>query len=136
MSQPLKVTRRVLQTIEQDGKRSYPYECCGVLVGSMSLIVEAYPVNNIEVERRNDRFVLDPRGYLEVEEKAISSGLKIVGFYHTHPDHPAYPSQTDLAWAWEGYWYIIQKVEKGEPGELNFFTLKGRQFEKVEIQIE
>lgn len=125
------------QTMEREGIEHYPNECCGILLGTGESIRQAYPVRNLEEERQNDRFVLDPKGYLSAEEEALRANLRIVGFYHTHPDHPAYPSATDRLYAWEDYWYIILGIRQKRVQECNLFQLDGeefvlRSFEQVE----
>ncbi|MEM7355468.1 MAG: M67 family metallopeptidase, partial [Acidobacteriota bacterium] len=90
---------------------SYPFEACGVMVGRTEaervLVEDIFQARNLNVERARDRFLLDPQDFLAADKAARARGLDIVGIWHSHPDHPARPSITDLEAAWEGYSYLI-----------------------------
>ena len=92
---------------------SYPFEACGVMIGrppadGRRVVVEdAFHARNLSVESGRDRFLLDPEDHLAADRVARQRGLEVVGFWHSHPDHPARPSQTDREAAWEGYSYLI-----------------------------
>lgn len=109
----------VLRGIYDHMQESYPHECCGLLIGvrtSEGRAVSAFRrCRNLNIERANDRFEMDPRCWLEVErEYGVYS---IVGIYHSHPDHPSYPSRTDTDAAVNagmfGYSYLIGSVHGG-----------------------
>ncbi len=95
---------------------AYPHEACGLLIGTRrpsdggSDAVDASRGRNLNQERPGDRYELDPAQHLAVEEKARASGLEVVGVWHSHPDHPAAPSETDRRAAWEGWSYLILSV--------------------------
>jgi proteasome lid subunit RPN8/RPN11 len=128
--------------------RDYPHECCGVLLGTIETepIATYYPedrekcdleVRNVEVkvvralrplenvheEGHERRYLIAPQEMFNLEREARAGGQKILGFYHSHPDHPARPSEYDRDWAWPWYTYIIVAVAKGEPKELTAWTL-------------
>jgi proteasome lid subunit RPN8/RPN11 len=94
---------------------AYPYEGCGVLVGRPAEITQVRAGRNIRgpQDRARDRYVLDPRDILQAEREADAAGLEVVGFWHTHPDHPSRPSQYDADHAWPGYVYVIVSVREG-----------------------
>ena len=92
----------------------YPEETCGLLVGherdEARVIVRAEAARNINRERARDRYLIDPRDQLRIEEAALRDGLDVLGVWHSHPDHPAVPSLTDDQRAWDGYSYLIIRV--------------------------
>lgn len=97
---------------------AYPEECCGVLLGRIEddgvRVVDLFPVENRDAEARERRYLIGPGDYLRAERAAEADGLDVVGFYHSHPDHPARPSATDLADAtFPGFVYTITAVEHG-----------------------
>ena len=95
---------------------AYPYEGCGVLVGTSEEVTEVRPGRNIRgpEDRARDRYVLDPRDILQAERDADLAGLEVVGFWHTHPDHPSRASRFDADHAWPGYLYVIVSVIAGK----------------------
>ncbi|HEX7124716.1 MAG TPA: M67 family metallopeptidase [Thermodesulfobacteriota bacterium] len=110
------------------GARDYPHEACGLLLaprGTPLRLVEAAPVANLNTERAHDRYTLDPVGFRRAAEAAAARGLEVAGVYHSHPDHPARPSETDRVNAWAGWTYLILRVADGRPEELNGFRLEG-----------
>lgn len=102
--------------------KDYPNEACGVLVGRHSgsdlEVLEAIACGNANTERAADRYLLDPKDQLRVEKDARARGLEVVGYYHSHPDHPSQASATDLAQSWEALLYLILSVQKGQPTSL------------------
>ncbi len=90
---------------------SYPFEACGVMIGlagRRTVVVEdVFHARNLNVERARDRFLLDPQDHLAADREARRRGLDVVGFWHSHPDHPARPSATDLETAWKDHSYLI-----------------------------
>jgi proteasome lid subunit RPN8/RPN11 len=106
--------------IAAHGERDYPYECCGLLIGSFAdtgskVVAETFPISNAREEAaKRNRFLIRPDELLRGEQYAASRHLDIVGFYHSHPDHPAVPSQYDLEHAWPTYSYIVVAVRNGQ----------------------
>ena len=94
---------------------AYPYEGCGVLVGTRGEVTEVRPGRNIRgpEDRARDRYILDPRDILQAERDADLARLEVLGFWHTHPDHPALASRYDADHAWPGYVYVIVSVIQG-----------------------
>lgn len=110
------------------GARDYPHEACGLLLarrGEPTRLVEAAAVANLNTERARDRYTLDQAGFTRVAEEAARRGLEVAGVYHSHPDHPARPSETDRVNAWAGWTYLILRVAAGRPEEINAFHLEG-----------
>jgi proteasome lid subunit RPN8/RPN11 len=104
---------------ESHARAVYPHECCGILVGTSgngeegTVIFQAIVAENVAAaERHRDRYVVDPLAILRADRQARDAGLEIVGFYHSHPDHPAIPSATDGELAWPAYLYVIVSVER------------------------
>jgi proteasome lid subunit RPN8/RPN11 len=106
---------------------AYPDEGCGVLVGfhagARVEVVDATSGTNLNVDRSRDRYLLDPADIIRADRDARARDLDIVGFWHSHPDHPARPSQFDTDHAWVDYVYIIVTTTVGGADDLNGFTL-------------
>lgn len=114
--------------IREHGRQAYPDECCGALLGRVEgpvAVVEAVrEIPNVrEEEARRRRFLVDPRDYLEIEREARTRGLQVLGFYHSHPDHPAAPSAFDRLHAWPNLHYLIVAVSGGVPAEMTSWLL-------------
>lgn len=111
------------------GTAAYPDEGCGVMIGRFdaagSEIVDVTSGTNLNTDRSRDRYLLDPADIVRADRDARERGLDIVGFWHSHPDHPARPSQFDTDHAWVDYVYIIVNTTAAGAGELNAFTLTG-----------
>lgn len=139
----LRLSQAQIEAIRQHGARDYPNECCGILLGHadaeqkiVSELValknlrqeperaqELMPLESPASESERNRFLLDPREQLQVEREARARGLEVLGYYHSHPDHPARPSTYDREHAWPWYSYVIVSVEAGEPKELTSWVL-------------
>ena len=105
-----------LDAIRRHGQETYPHECCGALIGYAEdppLILVALPLPNNTDEGPRRRFLIRPNDYREAEAAAKSAELTLLGFYHSHPDHPAQPSQHDLDHAWPNMHYLIASVQQG-----------------------
>ncbi len=118
-------------------ERGYPQETCGVLIGrsrdGLTEVVEVFPARNLNQERARDRYLLDPQDYLTADESARERGLSIVGVWHSHPDHPARPSATDRAHAWEGWSYVIVSVTPQGVIDLRSWRLVNGAFEEETV---
>jgi proteasome lid subunit RPN8/RPN11 len=106
-------------------KGVYPYEGCGLMLGKGDRVTKVRSVENLRKERANDRYEIDPRDILRIEKEASSEGLDIVGFFHSHPDHPDRPSEFDRERAWPDYRYVIVSVEKGSKVSPRSWVLSG-----------
>jgi len=118
----------VLNAIRRHGAQAYPEEGCGFLIGTVedgdNQVLDTQPVANRQTENRERRYQITPEDYREANRAAADRGLDIVGFYHSHPDHPAKPSETDLEEAtFPGYTYVIISVHGGTPHEITAWTL-------------
>ncbi|HEX7157900.1 MAG TPA: M67 family metallopeptidase [Edaphobacter sp.] len=134
------------------GEETYPHECCGVLLGkSEPATDEAPPRNrvrqivragNTRTDAAHNRYNIAPQELIKIQRQARTLGLDIVGFYHSHPDHPAQWSPTDFAEAhWIGCSYVITSVEQGKAAITNSFLLTGtteedKRFEDQGIEID
>ena len=113
----MRISDAQLKNIYAHAKETYPNECLGFLVGTFDnggVVHQVVRGANLNTERA-DRFEMDPKEFVNVERQADSQGLNVIGFYHSHPDWPAIPSQTDINWAWEGSYYLIVSVHDGRP---------------------
>ena len=110
--------------IRRHGRETYPHECCGALVGRGRLVTEALALPNGAPEAPHRRFRIGPGDYRAAERRASEQGAELLGFYHSHPDHPARPSQFDLDHAWPVFAYVIVSVEAGRPGALTSWRLR------------
>lgn len=114
-----------LAAIRAHGEATFPHECCGALLGSSDAqtVVEALALPNTTEEGPRRRFLVRPADYRTAESSADARGLDLVGFYHSHPDHPARPSQHDLDHAWPSFQYIIVSVLQGQAADLRSWQL-------------
>jgi proteasome lid subunit RPN8/RPN11 len=137
----IKLTNEHLDQIRKHGEQAYPYECCGFLLGSRegdtNLLAEVYAADNERQESRETRYLITPMQSKKADDYARSRGLGVIGYYHSHPDHPAAPSGYDVDHScWPGESYIIVAVEKGKSAALNSFTKPDYdKFEQEEIII-
>jgi proteasome lid subunit RPN8/RPN11 len=106
---------RLREQMHQFAQAAYPYEGCGILVGTGGEVTEVRDGTNTRglEDRARDRYVLDPMDILRAEREADAAGLEVVGFWHTHPDHPSQASRYDADHAWPGYVYVIVSVIDG-----------------------
>jgi proteasome lid subunit RPN8/RPN11 len=121
----LSLTDAARAAIHAHGEDTYPHECCGALLGAADRrhVLEALPLPNSTEEGPRRRFLITPRDYMLSEREARSRGLDLVGFYHSHPDHPARPSEHDLAHAWPNLHYIILSVMAGRADAMRDWML-------------
>ncbi|QUV86115.1 Mov34/MPN/PAD-1 family protein [Chloracidobacterium aggregatum] len=116
--------------IRAHGEADYPYECCGLLLGTFAAdgrktTVEVMPISNAREESaKRNRFLITPQELMRGERYARSRQLDIIGFYHSHPDHPAVPSGYDLDHALPVYSYVIVSVAQGRAGEVQSWELE------------
>ncbi len=123
------------------GEGEYPHECCGLLLGRIEgggrkVVVEIFPVSNAREEAaRHNRSLITPGEYVRGERHARARGLDIVGNYHSHPDHPAVPSEFDREHAWPTWSYVIVSVRGGEVADVRSWELAAdrSRFEEEEV---
>ena len=145
------------ESVRAHGACDYPNECCGILLGradgEIKEVSEVVPLRNLRHdpgraqellpledpgrESEKNRFLIDPEDQLRVEKDSRQRGLDVLGYYHSHPDHPARPSNYDREHAWPWYSYVILSVERGEPREATSWVLsKDRlSFEHEELKL-
>jgi proteasome lid subunit RPN8/RPN11 len=121
---PLVVSSRVSDVIRVHGSETYPHECCGALIGRGGVVTEAFPLPNTTEEGPRRRFLVRPDDYRQAERRALELGAELLGFYHSHPDHPARPSQYDLDHAWPSFSYVILSVSGGVAADLTSWRLR------------
>lgn len=135
-------------------RAGYPHETCGLLIGrpirsaasaavpeggplpaddTAAEVVRVVQARNLNVERAHDRFELDPEDFMRADEEARAAELEIVGIWHSHPDHPAQPSETDRAAAWEGWSYVIASVTASAVTAVRSFRLQGEAFAEESV---
>jgi proteasome lid subunit RPN8/RPN11 len=141
----LKIGRKEYEGLRQHGEETYPYECCGLLLGRTNgderVVASIARAGNTRTDSPQNRYNIDPKDYIRIQKEGRERGEDVIGFYHSHPDHPARWSPTDLAEAhWPGYSYVITSVEQGKAAITNSFELtgsdeRGKEFvdEKIEI---
>ena len=124
----------MLDAIQAHGSEGYPNEICGIMLGPRGegRVTEVRRARNIvglpeshwsfASERTRDRYEMDPADQIRVQREADDAGLDVVGYYHSHPDHPAQASKFDADQAWAGYVYVIVAIEKGSAVDVNAFV--------------
>ena len=118
------LTAAVDAAIRAHGRDTFPHECCGAMLGKDGVVQEAYALPNTTEEGPRRRFLVRPNDYRLAEKRATDAGLDLLGFYHSHPDHPARPSQYDLDHAWPFFSYIIVSVRAGKPEGMTSWRLR------------
>jgi len=127
----LKIKDEDYAAIRRHGEDTYPHECCGVLLGRFEdngtrIVTAIARCGNTRTDSAHNRYNIDPKELIRIQRAGRERGEDIVGFYHSHPDHPAQWSKTDLAEAhWFGCSYVITSVEKGKASITNSFELAG-----------
>jgi proteasome lid subunit RPN8/RPN11 len=127
----LKVPQSAYTSLRRHGEETYPHECCGVLLGQMDedgvrTVSSVARAGNTRTDSAHNRYNIDPKELIRIQREGRERGEDIIGFYHSHPDHPAQWSQTDLAEAhWFSCSYVITSVEKGKAVLTNSFELAG-----------
>ena len=139
----IKIAEPHLTEMRAHGDRDYPYECCGLMLGPFAdgqkQVVETYAISNAREEAaKRNRFLIRPDELMRGEKYARDKGLDVVGFYHSHPDDVAVPSQYDLEHAWPTYSYIVMSVEKGRAVDLRSWEMEAdrSRFNEEEIVSE
>lgn len=121
------IPKTCLFEMQDHGAEAYPLECCGAVLGKIKsenkLIQKIIRIENTSAENKHRRFAITTEDYKNIEKLAKEAELQLVGFYHTHPDHPAFPSETDLQYAWPMFSYIIISIKSKIPHEINSFIL-------------
>ena len=134
---PIVLQATVDAAIRAHGRDAFPHECCGAMLGKDGVVHEAFRLPNTTEEGPRRRFLVRPDDYRAAEKRARETGLELLGFYHSHPDHPARPSQYDLDHAWPSFSYVIVSVMSGEDKALTSWQLNADRsaFEEETVQI-
>jgi proteasome lid subunit RPN8/RPN11 len=120
----LRLAPDVERSIRRHATEAYPDECCGALIVRGEVVAEAFALPNTTAEGPRRRFLVAPSDYRAAEQRAAALGGELGGFYHSHPDHPAEPSEYDRAHAWPNFSYVIVSVRAGEPMEMFSWRLR------------
>lgn len=120
----MRITRQALDEIGGHAGEGYPNETCGMLIAAPGngLVTRTRRVRNIVVDRARDRYEMDPRDQIRIQRECDRDGLEIVGYYHSHPDHPAQASVTDSNRSWAGPVYLIVSCVRGKMVDANAFV--------------
>jgi len=124
----LAVSAAGMDAIGRHAVRTYPEECCGFLLGEeragTTRVDRVVPAANEREDSRHNRFVMNPETVLAAHKEARAAGLSVVGYYHSHPDHPAEPSEFDREHAWPGLSYLIVSVRRGQVDRARSWRLR------------
>ena len=138
----LYLSEELAQQIRTQAAESYPHECCGALVGAEGKngreVRELFPLVNRREDSPRNRFSITSGDFRVAEKAAQKAGLELVGWYHSHPDHPALPSEYDREHAWPWYSYVILSVAGREPGHMASWRLADdrSRFEPEEMEVK
>lgn len=114
----------VAAAIRRHGESTYPHECCGALVGTSGAVTAVVQLPNTTEEGPRRRFLVRPSDYRLAERRARELSGELLGFYHSHPDHPARPSQFDLDHAWPTFAYVIVSIASGAARDMTVWFLR------------
>jgi len=123
----IRIAAAALEAVRQHAAAAYPEECCGGLIGHLEPleIISASRATNVNALRRQDRFEIAADEQLRMDRAARELGAEVIGFYHSHPDHPARPSEYDAARAWGVYVYLIAGVTAAGPTTVTAWRHEG-----------
>lgn len=135
----MRITRQALAEVHEHAGEGYPNEICGILIAvrGTDVVTLSRRVRNTVVERARDRYEMDPRDQIRIQRECDEGGLEILGYYHTHPDHPAMASVTDAVRSWAGPVYVIVSCVKGQPVAQNAFVAErdGGPMQQVPLEV-
>src|SRR2546425_1669446 len=131
----LHLPEAVAAAIRRHGEETYPHECCGALVGRDGHVAATVALPNTTEEGPRRRFLVRPSDYRLAERRAGELSGELLGVYHSHPDHPARPSQYDLDHAWPTFAYVIVAVASGTSGDLTGWWVKDDRSPFVEGEV-
>ena len=133
---------KVLEAIREHGREAYPEECCGALLGTAgsgsARVARIARMENARRDERRRRYVIEPLEYARVERQADTESLSVLGFYHSHPDQPAVPSEYDREHGFPFFHYVVLAVGAGVPGEAASYVLSEDRgaFEREVIRVQ
>ena len=135
------LSKELINQIERHGEQTYPFECGGMLIGhfaadGVKTVLELLPMKNaMDESEKHNRVLITPKDVLRAERYAREKTLDVIGYYHSHPDHPARPSQFDLDHALPVWSYIIVSVEKGKAVDVRAWEMENDRSKFNEEQI-
>jgi proteasome lid subunit RPN8/RPN11 len=141
----LVLTPDQVRQIEEEGAQTYPNECCGIMMGhdmsdgacTRRIVERLEPMQNVwDATEQKRRFAIDPLALMKAEKSAAATGQVVIGFYHSHPDHPARPSETDRQFGWPFYSYVIVSIAQGKPADMTSWLLDEQTESFVKQDIE
>ena len=116
------------KSMQEHALATFPEECCGFMFGSfkddMVIVDSIKVVKNNHPDLRSRRFIISPEDYINAEKYADENSLALVGVYHSHPNHPALPSETDRLSAIPGFTYVIYSIMDGKPADVSAWELE------------
>ena len=120
----MRITRPAYEEVGAHAGEGYPHEVCGMLIGvrGSGVVTQTRRVRNTVVDRARDRYEMDPRDQIRIQRECDGTGLEIIGYYHSHPDHPAQASVTDSTRSWAGPVYLIVSCVRGSVVDGNAFV--------------
>ena len=120
----MKIHHEALEAIRAHGAEGFPYEICGLLIGkpAENLVTEVRRVRNLEQQNPEVRYLIDDKEDMRIRKELYTTDLDVLGYYHSHPNHPARPSVFDTERSWESYLYVIVSVQDGRPADVNAFV--------------
>jgi len=131
----------LLKQIQNEASAAYPEECCGILIGDANgtekKVSRLYVTQNVHSENKERRFKISPDDFKQAEKIAREQNAEIIGFYHSHPDHPAEPSEHDREYAWPWYLYLIVSVNEGQYAAMRGWELRDdrEKYDEVTVTI-
>jgi proteasome lid subunit RPN8/RPN11 len=137
----LRLRSRDLDRIHDHLRQAYPDEGCGVLLGldrgERREIERVILAENVREDSRHNRYLIAPEHFLAADREGREQGFEVIGFFHSHPDHPARPSAFDLEQAWPYYSYLIVSLERGRVAEMRSWRLAEdrSRFDPEELQL-
>lgn len=135
----IKIKNEHRRAMEAHGEQTYPHECCGLMLGRVvdgtRVVEEVKPVNNARLDSPRNRYLIPPDEVVKGDRQARERGLDIIGFYHSHPDVVARPSEFDREHAWPWYSYVIVSIREGRAMDLHSWVLRDdrSQFDQEEV---
>ena len=134
----IEITSKELDKIFRHGEETYPEECCGVLIAQITQkdrIIEARKMTNINTRSKNTRYNIDPMDLMKLEDELDEAEQVMIGIYHSHPDHPAKPSDYDRNHAWPNLSYMVMRTTKGVTEKITSWRLNETRDNFVEEEI-
>lgn len=134
----IKISREEVEKIYEHAKETYPEECCGFLIGEIEKrVLKTEKTRNISLEMRERRYLIDPKTIYDLDQKLEKKKLRIIGYYHSHPNSVPIPSEYDRNHAWPWYTYIIVSIRNKQIEDIKSWILDDdrEKFNNEELEI-